>query len=213
MPVNHFYYHYSNLHTTYILVTNIAKIMIVSSCSLYNYKSAPARKIFMNVYDIQKYKSHKSIIGIHDILVCFHFDYVMCLGAFEWMVVQSQSLQHGVIWHNITYSVSRRSIGWRKNRLSDTKSLVLNGEHHVDGVVQDCSISIAHSLEILQSCIKPSKCNFWVNLEINNRVIRRSKLMFLQRQLVMSSGRRSWHKIHFSFNPAIWGLKILIFPF
>ena len=36
--------------------------------------------------------------------------------------------------------------------------------------------------------------------------------MFFQPQLVMSSGKRSWHKIHFSFNPAICGLKILIFP-
>ena len=27
---------------------------------------------------------------------------------------------------------------------------------HVDGFVQDCSISIANALEILQSCIKPS---------------------------------------------------------
>ena len=27
---------------------------------------------------------------------------------------------------------------------------------HIDGFVQDCSISIANTLEILQSCIKPS---------------------------------------------------------
>ena len=30
---------------------------------------------------------------------------------------------------------------------------------YVDGLVQDCSISIANTLEILQSCTKPSICN------------------------------------------------------
>ena len=33
-------------------------------------------------------------------------------------------------------------------------------EMHIDGLVQDCSISIANALEILQSCIKPS---IWMN--------------------------------------------------
>ena len=28
----------------------------------------------------------------------------------------------------------------------------------IDGLVQDCNISIANALEILQSCTKPSKC-------------------------------------------------------
>ena len=35
---------------------------------------------------------------------------------------------------------------------------------YIDGLVQDCSISIANALEILQSCIKPSilsLCYFW----------------------------------------------------
>ena len=27
---------------------------------------------------------------------------------------------------------------------------------HIDGLVQDCSISIANALELLQSCAKPS---------------------------------------------------------
>ena len=31
--------------------------------------------------------------------------------------------------------------------------------HHIYGLVQDCSISIANVLEILQSCTKPSICN------------------------------------------------------
>ena len=29
-------------------------------------------------------------------------------------------------------------------------------DFHIDGLVQDCSISIANTLEILQSCTKPS---------------------------------------------------------
>ena len=32
--------------------------------------------------------------------------------------------------------------------------------HQVDGLVQDCSISIANALEILQSCTKPLECTF-----------------------------------------------------
>ena len=36
---------------------------------------------------------------------------------------------------------------------------------YIDGLVQDCSISIANALEILQSCTKPSICykkNIWI---------------------------------------------------
>ena len=31
------------------------------------------------------------------------------------------------------------------------------GEYQIDGLVQDCSNSIANALELLQSCTKPSK--------------------------------------------------------
>ena len=34
-----------------------------------------------------------------------------------------------------------------------------NFEYYLDGLVQDCSISIANALEILQACTKPSKCS------------------------------------------------------
>ena len=45
---------------------------------------------------------------------------------------------------------------WRDRRKSDkVVQQGLIGEHF-DGLVQDCSISIANALEILQSCIKPS---------------------------------------------------------
>ena len=33
---------------------------------------------------------------------------------------------------------------------------MMTREGYVDGLVQDCSISIANALEILQSCTKPS---------------------------------------------------------
>ena len=38
--------------------------------------------------------------------------------------------------------------------------------HQIDGIVQDCSISTANSLEILQSCTKPSK--YIINLVLIN---------------------------------------------
>ena len=37
---------------------------------------------------------------------------------------------------------------------------------YIDGLVQDCSISTAYALEILQSCIKPSICAY---SDINNK--------------------------------------------
>ena len=42
--------------------------------------------------------------------------------------------------------------------------LILIGDNcdlwaYIDGLVQDCSISIANALELLQSCTKPSTCN------------------------------------------------------
>ena len=33
---------------------------------------------------------------------------------------------------------------------------LINMLHHVNGLVQDCSNSIANTLELLQSCTKPS---------------------------------------------------------
>ena len=39
-------------------------------------------------------------------------------------------------------------------------NLILQYWHEIDGLVQDCSISIANALEILQSCTMPSK---WTN--------------------------------------------------
>ena len=35
--------------------------------------------------------------------------------------------------------------------------------YHIDGFVQDCSISIANALEILQSCTKPSICTLSIS--------------------------------------------------
>ena len=36
------------------------------------------------------------------------------------------------------------------------QSCIIKAYRHVDGLMQDCSISIANALEILQSCTKPS---------------------------------------------------------
>ena len=47
------------------------------------------------------------------------------------------------------------------NPLSDSELFlwlhVTNPVHQIDGLVQDCSISSALAMEILQSCTKPSK--------------------------------------------------------
>ena len=44
--------------------------------------------------------------------------------------------------------------------------LVAMVTEHVDGLVQDCSNSIANALELLQSCTKPSML-LWINLYID----------------------------------------------
>ena len=36
-----------------------------------------------------------------------------------------------------------------------TAQVVQSGDEYIDGLVQECSISIANALEILQSCTKP----------------------------------------------------------
>ena len=43
---------------------------------------------------------------------------------------------------------------------------------HVDGLVQDCSNSIANALELLQSCTEPST---WYNLEAHGKIKHISK--------------------------------------
>ena len=39
---------------------------------------------------------------------------------------------------------------------------------HIDGSVQDCSISIANALEILQSCTNPSICKYFLRMHITS---------------------------------------------
>ena len=51
--------------------------------------------------------------------------------------------------------------GLQTSATSQRVSIYLNGghdwSHEIDGLVQDCSNSIATALELLQSCTKPSK--------------------------------------------------------
>ena len=43
---------------------------------------------------------------------------------------------------------------------------------YIDGLVQDYSIAIANSLEILQSCIKPSRCErYFTTFEFTMRSV------------------------------------------
>ena len=54
------------------------------------------------------------------------------------------------------------NIEWRQNfrdliaPYTSSSPQLVNTRHHIDGLVQDCSISIANTLEKLQSCTKPS---------------------------------------------------------
>ena len=50
--------------------------------------------------------------------------------------------------------ISRLGTCRRNLRVSSTSAII--SHHHIDGLVQDCSISIANVLGILQSCAKPS---------------------------------------------------------
>ena len=50
-------------------------------------------------------------------------------------------------------------------------------EWYFDSLVQDCSISIADELEILQSCTKPSICKM-PNLETKHNVFIELNLLF-----------------------------------
>ena len=54
------------------------------------------------------------------------------------------------------------------------KKIALGLVGHFNGLVQDCSISSALAMEILQSCAKPSICAIWVRIA----VISKSKLTF-----------------------------------
>ena len=58
--------------------------------------------------------------------------------SFRWIPVRYQSLLHST-----------------HNKMQKTQ------KPYIDGVVQNCSISIANTLDILQYCTKPSVYNFW----------------------------------------------------
>ena len=51
-------------------------------------------------------------------------------------------------------------------------------KNYIDGLVIDCSISIADALEILQSCTKPSIC-WWVDAEIKLKYISNRSIYIL----------------------------------
>ena len=48
----------------------------------------------------------------------------------------------------------------------DTFNTFTQKEDHLNGSVQDCSISIANTLELLQACIKPSI--WWIILHMKH---------------------------------------------
>ena len=59
-----------------------------------------------------------------------------------------------VIWDAIALMMT--SLYWRNIHLSHGVTHVSTSDVYIDGLVQDCSISSANTLEILQFCTKPS---------------------------------------------------------
>ena len=49
------------------------------------------------------------------------------------------------------------------NIITPVNSLNILTKHHIDGLAEDCSNSIANALELLQSCTKPSIVNSFTN--------------------------------------------------
>ena len=77
---------------------------------------------------------------------------------------------------------------------------------HIDGLVQDCSNSIANAMELLQSCTKPSICAIYVRIialgktENTNSFIllaRFLQIMFILPLMMMSN--------HITFETTSWG--------
>ena len=66
-------------------------------------------------------------------------------------------MQIGIGLPNVISFIRGFSLG--SHLFSYNTSVVMTGTYHVDGLVQDCSNSIANALELLQSCTKPSMCS------------------------------------------------------
>ena len=86
-----------------------------------------------------------------------------------------------------------------------TNSILSKLSHHqIDGLVEDCSNSIANTLELLQSCTKTLKC--WFNIDKNKKNSNQLKSffdLFSKCPWLLSSNDMpfswSWHSLHQHF--------------
>ena len=75
--------------------------------------------------------------------------------GFMWFIYTCSSVLPNLHWCNPMTAPAPVKYSWGMGK---TKK---NGQYQTDGLVQDCSVSIANALEILQSCTKPSKHTSW----------------------------------------------------
>ena len=62
-----------------------------------------------------------------------------------------------MIWLIYPYRVKKiQEPRWAIGSLNILHTDCENGLYHIDGLVQDCSVTSALAMEIMQSCIKPS---------------------------------------------------------
>ena len=67
----------------------------------------------------------------------------------EWAYVANTDILRWTTWARF-YEITTIQLRWHNN--VHTPWLYTTGLHNIDGLVQDCSISIANALETLQSC-------------------------------------------------------------
>ena len=70
-------------------------------------------------------------------------------------VSRRSTIRYGYPWQEGPSGRRRIEID---HTLSRNNPITPVGQYHIDGLVQDCSNSIANTLELLQSCTKPSIC-------------------------------------------------------
>ena len=94
-----------------------------------------------NMWKSHRYKhSYRTIYNInmcmyHIIIADLSYHYQKCIHIYIY-------IEHNFLWKKRTSMV--------------IVSTSIIAKHHIDGWVQDCSDSIANTLELLQSCTKPS---------------------------------------------------------
>ena len=83
------------------------------------------------------------------------------------MVYAAQISDWGNLFqHNLSGQWSLRLV----NRVSITSDVLHNFQVYVEGLVQDCSNSIANALELLQSCTEPSMYFFQFSVALGYHI-------------------------------------------